>query len=283
MDLRPHHFLSLCVLLLYLGLPNAELFAQAPDELASAALDSAGESSGGSEDEGPGIVLRPTIPAYFPGCSHFPEGTADKADCSAGKLMSHISRTMVYPDAARELGIEGVVMLSFVVGDTGRVREVRILRDIGGGCAAEAQRVMESMPLWEPALFKGRQVATQFTLPITFGLRKGLFDYVLHIGGEEGAELLDGEIYREEVIDFFTGDPLRVTDPRGTELPITEVVYTFERGGERQQLVTRGDELLDKRRLSKFIGRKPGRLTVEANVAEGMDVKTITRNFVIVR
>jgi len=36
----------------------------------------------------PEIILRPTIPAYYPGCTNEPEGTEEKANCSASKLMS---------------------------------------------------------------------------------------------------------------------------------------------------------------------------------------------------
>ena len=226
----------------------------------------------------PVIVLRPTIPAYFPGCTQEPEGTDEKAICSSGKLMSYIGKTVVYPQEAREAKIEGVVMLSFVITDSGYVERVRILRDIGGGCAQEAQRVIESMPRWQPAIFKGKTVYTQFTLPITFGLKTGMFDYELHIG-----ELMDGEVLRKELEAALETAPLRVTDPKGAEMKITEVVYTFERGGDRQQLVTRGDEPVVWDQLADLIGRKPGRLTVEANVVEGMDIRTVTKAFVIVK
>ena len=224
------------------------------------------------------IVLRPTIPAYFPGCTNEPEASEEKADCSAGRLMSYIANTLRYPDAAREDKLEGVVMLSFVVSDSGAIEEVRVLRDIGGGCGAEAQRVIEAMPRWQPAIFKGEQVRTQFTLPITFGLRTGMFDYVLHYG-----ELQGGEVYRKELIAAITTEAPRVTDPKGKDLTVAEVVYTFERGGERREFVTRGAELPDAKAFGKFIGRKPGRLTVEANVVEGLDIRPVTKGFLVVK
>lgn len=224
------------------------------------------------------LVMRPTIPAYFPGCGHFPEGTEGKAHCSAGKLMGFISRTLEYPDSAREGRIEGVTMMSFVIGAGGDVRDVRILRDIGGGCGAEAQRVIEAMPPWQPAIHKGREVATQFTLPITFGLRTGMFDYVLHLG-----DLPDGDVFRRELLDAVSTYTPRVTDPHGKEMEVTEVIYTFERGAERAELATRGAELPDERAFAKLISRKGGRLTIEANVVDGLDIRTVTRGLTVIR
>lgn len=244
--------------------------AQAPHEMVA----------GVTADEATGerIVLRPTIPAYFPGCGHFPEGTAEKSDCSAGNLMGYVARSLQYPDSAREERIEGVAMLSFVVGSDGQARDVRILRDIGGGCGAEARRVIEAMPTWQPAIHKGREVATQFTLPITFGLRTGMFDYVLHVG-----DLPDGDVFRRELLDAVGTYTPRVTDPRGEEMVVTEVVYTFERGGERIELVTRGADLPDERAFAKLIHRRGGRLTIEANVVDGLDIRTVTRGLTVIR
>ncbi len=224
------------------------------------------------------IILRPTIPAYFPGCISEAEGTDEKAQCSAGKLMSYISRTLRYPELAREEGVEGVVVLSFVITNQGDVEQVKVLRDIGAGCGDEAKRVVSEMPAWQPAIFKGDSVYTQFTLPITFGLKANVYDYVLHTG-----ELPDGEVTRVELLDLIELAPFRVTNPKGAELPITEVIYTFERGGERDQLVMRGQEMPERRDFEKFLGRKPGRLSIEANVADGMDIRTVTKNFVVVR
>ena len=253
------------------GLCSCLAFAQATAQSTSASAPTAGASD-------PTIVLRPTIPAYFAGCSHEPEGSEAKANCSAGKLISYISRNLNYPLAAREQGIEGVVVLSFVITDHGRVEQVKVLRDIGGGCGEEARRIISEMPHWQPAIHKGDSVYTQFTLPITFGLKTNLFDYVLHT-----ADLDEGEVTRAELQQLVATDTLSVTSPQGKNLLITEVVYTFERGGERQQLITRGREMPDPREFSKFLGRKPGRLSIEANVADGMDIRTVSKLFVVVR
>ena len=230
------------------------------------------------EDSAPKIVLRPTIPAYYPGCTNEPEGTEEKANCSASKLMSFIGHNLQYPELAREEKIEGVVVLSFVVTDSGQINQVRVLRDIGGGCGQEAQRILNEMPPWQPAIFKGKQVATQFTLPITFGLRTGMFDYVLHVG-----DLPDDEVYHKEFVETLTTTELRVTDPKGAEMVITEVILTMERGGTREQLILRGNERPDEKELRKFLKRKQGRLTVEANVVEDLDIRTVSKAFLLLK
>ncbi len=224
----------------------------------------------------PEIILRPTIPAYYPGCSNEPEGSEEKANCSASKLMSYIGFNLQYPDEAREQKIEGVVVLSFMVSDSGKIERVRVLRDIGGGCGQEAQRIINEMPPWQPAIFKGKQVATQFTLPITFGLRAGMFDYVLHVG-----DLPDDQIYQKELIETLTTTDLRVTNPKGAEMVITEVILTIERGGNREQLVLRGNERPTEKQLKKFFKRKQGRLTIDANVVEDLDIRSVSKGYLL--
>ena len=235
------------------------------------ARDSSGDDAGL-------VVLRPTIPAYFPGCSAYPEGSAGKTECSGRELMAFVGRELGYPEAAREESIEGVVVLSFVVNATGGIRDARVLRDIGGGCGEEALRVVNAMPRWQPAIDEGRTVATPFTLPLTFSLQAGSYDYRLHLG-----ELVDGEALREEIVAGVTGGEARVTDPKGAEMVVAEVVYTFERGGERRELVTRGPKPPVEKAFAKFLGRKPGRLTVEANVVDGLDIRPVTLSLTLVR
>lgn len=75
-----------------------------------------------------------------------------------------------YPQMAREAGIQGTVFLTFVIERDGSVTDIRVLRDIGGGCAEEAIRVVQMMPRWTPGRQRGQPVRTQFTMPIRFTL-----------------------------------------------------------------------------------------------------------------
>lgn len=241
-------------------------------------LASAGEGPAGKPAAERVIVLRPAIPAYFPGCDTAPEGSEEKVACATEKLMGYISRELTYPEAAREQGVQGVAVLTFVVTDAGGVDDIHILRDIGGGCGAEAARVIAMMPRWQPAIHEGRPVHTQLMLPITFGLRANLYDYALRPGRLTGETAT-----REEVVRAATEDEWTALDPQRKPLTITEVVYTLERGGQQAQLITRGTERPDAREMAKFLGRRPARLTIEANVVDGLDIRTVTRQFALVR
>jgi len=85
-------------------------------------------------------------------------------------LHEYLSRYLVFPDEAKEKLITGRVLLSFVIDESGKAREVSVTRGIGGGCDEEAVRVIRSMPPWKPATQNGQAVPVMFTLPIYFKL-----------------------------------------------------------------------------------------------------------------
>lgn len=86
-------------------------------------------------------------------------------------LSKYLSENIKYPQLAKENNIEGRVFVSFVVEKDGRVGNIKILRDIGGGCGAEAVRVVKSMPRWKPGKQRGKPVRSQFNLPVNFNLK----------------------------------------------------------------------------------------------------------------
>ena len=77
-----------------------------------------------------------------------------------------------YPESAAEKGIEGKVILSFVVNQTGGVENIRILRGVDLTLDKEAIRVVNSSPKWNPGKQGGKPVNQQFTIPIAFKLQK---------------------------------------------------------------------------------------------------------------
>lgn len=85
--------------------------------------------------------------------------------------MKFLAENMKYPAAARDNGIQGKVYIQFVVEKDGRITNAKVLRDIGGGCGAEALRVVMSMPKWKPGRQQGKAVRAQFTLPVQFTLK----------------------------------------------------------------------------------------------------------------
>ncbi len=85
-------------------------------------------------------------------------------------LLEHLAKSIKYPPLARENNIQGVVVLSFVVDKEGKIKDVTTLKDIGGGCAKEAIRVVQLMPRWSPGEANGNPVNVRFMLPVRFKL-----------------------------------------------------------------------------------------------------------------
>jgi periplasmic protein TonB len=86
------------------------------------------------------------------------------------ELMKYLAENIKYPAIAKENNIQGTVALSFVVEKNGSLSNIKILKDPGGGCGKEAQRVLESMPRWTPGEANGNPVRVKFTLPVRFRL-----------------------------------------------------------------------------------------------------------------
>lgn len=87
------------------------------------------------------------------------------------ELLAYLSRNLRYPDLARQNGIEGQVVLSFVVNKDGSIGDAQVIKSIGGGCAKEALRVVQSMPTWIPGEANGHAVKVRFFLPVIFKLQ----------------------------------------------------------------------------------------------------------------
>ena len=87
-------------------------------------------------------------------------------------MMTFMQKHLVYPEDAREAGIQGRVILGFVVKSDGSIADVSVLRGVEGAPSldAEAERVVKSMPLWRPGFQGGKAVNTKFNLPVSFRL-----------------------------------------------------------------------------------------------------------------
>jgi TonB family protein len=89
-------------------------------------------------------------------------------------MYAFLYRIIKYPKKAIRKNITGVVYAGFVVEKDGQISNVKILRDIGGGCGKEVLRVINAMPKWKPGIFNGEPVRTEFVLPITFNLESNV-------------------------------------------------------------------------------------------------------------
>jgi len=96
----------------------------------------------------------------------------DRKECSDRALLRYFAENIRYPVVARENGIEGKVILRFVVDKDGTITMPQALRKVGGGCTEEAMRVLKSMPEWKAGRQGGRFVKVLFTVPVSFMLEK---------------------------------------------------------------------------------------------------------------
>ncbi len=82
----------------------------------------------------------------------------------------YLAENIVYPDDAKKRGIQGRVVIQFVVDKDGSITNIVVVREIGGGCGLEAMRVVRNMPRWTPGKINGQAVRVYYTLPISFKL-----------------------------------------------------------------------------------------------------------------
>ena len=83
-------------------------------------------------------------------------------------MYDFINRNLQYPEGAG--CITGTVVIRFVVEKDGSISNVSIAREIGGGCGKEAARVVKMMPKWNPGKKNGKEVRSEFILPVKFQL-----------------------------------------------------------------------------------------------------------------
>ena len=77
-----------------------------------------------------------------------------------------------YPQYAIDNGIQGRVLVDFVIDVKGKVRDVKVLRGVHQSLDAEAVKVIEASPDWRPARVRGRKVPCEMSLYVEFRLKK---------------------------------------------------------------------------------------------------------------
>ena len=89
----------------------------------------------------------------------------------ANEFSKWVNSRLVYPEQARELGIQGRVTLQFTIGADGRVSAVNVLKGADPLLDEEAVRVVSSSPKWTPGRQRDRAVKVSYTFPVIFRLR----------------------------------------------------------------------------------------------------------------
>ena len=87
-------------------------------------------------------------------------------------MMAYIGQNIKYPAEAVAKGIEGRVLVQFVVNKEGDLQDIKVMKSIDSLLDQEAIRVISSMPKWTPGKLKGEAVNIQYVLPIQFNIPK---------------------------------------------------------------------------------------------------------------
>ncbi len=109
----------------------------------------------------------------FPGCEEVSD-IGERKVCAQQKMLGYIYQEINYPAHAREIAIEGTVVVRFYVNKNGEIEDPEILKDLGGGLSEEALRVVNKMKdlpqRWIPGTQRGKVVKVAYNLPIKFRL-----------------------------------------------------------------------------------------------------------------
>ena len=89
----------------------------------------------------------------------------------ANEFSKWVNSRLVYPEIAKENGVQGRVTLQFTVNADGTVSNVKVLRGVDASLDKEAVRVVSSSPKWKPGKQRDRAVKVTYTFPVIFQLR----------------------------------------------------------------------------------------------------------------
>ena len=85
-------------------------------------------------------------------------------------MFSYISNNLQYPEKAQKNGIQGRVVVKFIVEKDGSISNVEVNRSVDRDLNNEAMRVIKNMPKWNPAKQNGTEVRAYYDVPVTFRL-----------------------------------------------------------------------------------------------------------------
>ena len=104
-------------------------------------------------------------PEYFDVVEQMPEFPG-----GAQALFGFVAKNIRYPKAAEDAGIQGRVIVTFVVMKDGSIGEVKVAKGVSPELDEEAVRCVKSMPKWKPGMQKGQAVNVKYTMPLSFRL-----------------------------------------------------------------------------------------------------------------
>ena len=124
------------------------------------------------------------------------------------ELMRILQQNIIYPDFERVLGIEGKVIVRFIVTEDGSVDSVVVRKSVSKGLDDESVMVVKRLPKFTPGRQQGKAVKVYFNLPVVYRLSgNSAFLNEIENLAQQNTELKNGlEAVRKR--DFATGIPL---------------------------------------------------------------------------
>ena len=132
-------------------------------------------------------------------------------------LYETLAKSIQYPEEARIKGAQGRAIVTFVVEKDGSISNPRVVKSVDPSLDAEALRVINSMPKWNPGKQNGEPVRVKYTVPVTFKLDATVpaERYVLEIDGKvaddsEIANIPSGDVVSMDVVPAQNGQPKKI-------------------------------------------------------------------------
>lgn len=163
-------------------------------------------------------VIRYTAPA----CPYKTLNAVDEMPAFPGgkeALIKFISKNLRYPKTAKDAGIEGRVVVRFVISETGKPENIEVVKSLDPACDNEAIRVLGLMPDWTPGKKDGKNVPVHYTMPILFRLSNSALEKTIkplaNDNGKDPLILVDGEIYAGSLSDIKPDEIQDITVLKG--------------------------------------------------------------------
>ena len=150
------------------------------------------------------------------------------------ELSRFIQANMQYPAAAQRNGIQGKVVLQFIVTTTGEVRDVEVLRSVDPELDAEAVRICQMLPRFTPGTLGGKPVNVKYALPINFTLN------------QEVPDITDESLARANAGDPDAQYNVGCCYHKGLGVPVDWIVARYYLGLAAAQGHTKAAQLLEK-------------------------------------
>jgi len=214
---------------------------------------------------------------YFEGCEVYADGSSEKQDCSNHTLVSYVRDALIYPEIAQHENLEGIVYISFIVNEQGKVLKPTILTDIGGGCGAEAIRVVREMPNWQPGRLRGEAVKVQLRLPIEFSFSRSIRkeDYTFRWGSLETYQVSKKEIKKN------LDQKAQIFDLEGTSVSIASLTFSSNKRNKTLSAKSSGNITSQMKKLVKKL-RKGSLFSVIATIQIEGDFVELDKEFIVI-